>query len=65
MCLQPVTIAASLVTGATIPLHFFALINLFVKMNAHFQKEILKNRNARHIRLPSPSFNVEESQLLV
>ena len=65
MCLQPVTVATALVAGATIPLHFFALINLFVKMNSHFQKEILKNRNGRRIRLPSPSFNLEESQILV
>ena len=65
ICLQPVTIATALVLGATIPLHFFALINLFSKMNVHFQKEVLKNRSARRVRLPGSAFNPEESQAFV
>ncbi len=65
MCLQAVTIATALVAGAGIPLHFYALINLFVKMNSHFQQELLKNRGARRIRLAPPSFNHEERQTFV
>ena len=65
ICLQPVAIATALVLGATVPLHFFAMINLFSKMNAHFQKEILKNRNGRRVRLPAPALNPEESQAFV
>ena len=61
-CLQPIAIAAALVTGAMIPLHFYAMINLFVKMNSNFQQEILRNRNARRIRLQDDVNYTEEEQ---
>jgi hypothetical protein len=63
-CLQPVTIATVIITSAMIPLHLYAMINLFVKMNSHFQQEALKIRNARRIRLQS-AINREEEQTFV
>jgi hypothetical protein len=65
MCLQPVTIATALVTVATIPLHLFALITLFSKMNEHYQKKLLKKRNTRRIRFAKSSPNNEENQAFV
>ena len=50
-CVQPITIATAIVTVAMIPLHVFAMITLFSKMNASFQQEILQTRQARRIRL--------------
>jgi hypothetical protein len=66
-CLQPVTIATVLVTVAMIPLHLYAMINLFAKMNSNFQKEILRARNARRTRLQSVInyYEEEEEQALV
>lgn len=65
MCLQAVTIATALVAGAGLPLHFYALINLFVKMNSHFQQELLKNRGTRRIRFARSAYSHEESQSFV
>ena len=64
-CLQPVTIATALITAAAIPLHLYAMITLFVKMNAQFQQEALKLRNARHIRLEKPLIKNEEKRRFV
>ncbi|CAF4888857.1 unnamed protein product [Rotaria sp. Silwood1] len=63
-CLQPVTIATALVTIAIIPLHFFGMINIFVKMNAHYQKEILRARTARR-KVLRQVYELEEKQALV
>jgi hypothetical protein len=64
-CLQPVTIATALITLVSIPLHFYAMINLFVKMNSNFRNEILKNRNARRNQFGKIPLNNEESQTFV
>jgi hypothetical protein len=65
-CLQPIAIAAALVTAAMVPLHLYALINLFVKMNANFQQEILRARIARRIRLQDDvNYSEEEHETLV
>ena len=52
-CLQPVTIGAAVMAAVMIPIHLYAMINLFVKMNSHFQQEVLKARNERRIRMQS------------
>jgi hypothetical protein len=64
-CLQPVAIGAAVITLAFIPLHLFAMINLFVKMNSNLQKKTLKIQNVRHIRFKSPSVNNEEIQSFI
>ena len=64
-CLQPVTIATALITIAFIPVHLIGMINLFVKMNTHLQKESLKIRHARRVRLQTPLTSLEENETLV
>jgi len=63
-CLQPVTIATVLITAAILPIHLYAMITLFSKMNTNFQQEILKKRNLRH-QLKDNSFDQLESQSFV
>ncbi len=63
-CLQPITIMVVLITAAVVPLHFYGMINLFVKMNSHFQKETLRRRNIRRMRLRS-ALDLEEEQTFV
>ena len=63
-CLQPVTIATVIVTVTMIPLHLYAMINLFVKMNAHFNKELVQKRIARRHRSPTSIDNAEETETL-
>lgn len=50
-CIQPVTIATAIVSIAMLPLHLFAMITLFSKMNSNFEQEILEARKARRMRL--------------
>lgn len=50
-CLQPITVATVIVTVAMAPLHLFAMITLFSKMNLKFDKDVLRTRNERRIRL--------------
>jgi hypothetical protein len=61
-CLQPITIAAALITGAIIPLHLYGMINLFAKMNSNFRKEAMQMRNARRNGLQDALDNPEETQ---
>ncbi|CAF3198443.1 unnamed protein product, partial [Rotaria sp. Silwood2] len=63
-CLQPVTIATAIVTIAVIPLHFFGMITLFVKMNSHYQNGILRARTARR-RVLREALALEEQETLV
>jgi hypothetical protein len=64
-CVQPVAIAAAIITAVMVPLHLYAMINLFVKVNSMFQKEALQARNARHMRLRSAKYRQEEEETLV
>lgn len=69
-CLQPVTIGAAVLAALIVPLHLYGMINLFVKMNSHFQKEVLKARNERRIRIQSSisralEYEQEEEEALV
>lgn len=64
-CVQPAIIATVLVTCTIIPLHLYGMINLFVKMNSQFQKEILKSRRANRMRFSNQSIKTEENQTLV
>lgn len=60
-CLQPVTIATLIVNAAILPIHLYAMINLFIKMLSNFQQGKLKNRRVHRIQ-----FNkTEENQRLV
>ncbi|CAF4908607.1 unnamed protein product, partial [Rotaria sp. Silwood2] len=63
-CLQPVTIATALIIIAVIPLHFFGMITLFVKMNSHYQNEILRARTARR-KVLRQALDLEEQETLV
>ncbi|CAF3867811.1 unnamed protein product, partial [Rotaria sp. Silwood1] len=63
-CLQSVTIATALVTIATIPIHFFGMINIFVKIDAHYQKEILRARTARR-KVLRQVYELEEQETIV
>ncbi|CAF4199097.1 unnamed protein product, partial [Rotaria sp. Silwood2] len=63
-CLQPVTIATALVTIAVIPLHFFGMITLFVKMNSHYQNGILRARTTRR-KVLRQALDLEEQETLV
>ncbi len=61
-CLLPITLVTILMYLAVIALHFYAMISLFVRMNKHFQNEILRARNQRHLRLPSVDEDEEEEE---
>ncbi|CAF4298904.1 unnamed protein product, partial [Rotaria magnacalcarata] len=45
-CAQPAAIAVAIITSVMIPVHFLAMINLFVKMNNLNHKNILRSRRA-------------------
>lgn len=62
ICLQPVTIATVIVTVAMVPLHLFAMITLFSKMNLKFDKDVLRTRNERRIRLQAANDEYEAEQ---
>ncbi|CAF2983110.1 unnamed protein product [Rotaria socialis] len=51
-CVQPVAISAVIITSVMIPIHFLAMINLFVKMNSLYHKNILGTRRAyrKHLK---------------
>ena len=59
-CLQPITIGTVVITAVMIPIHLYAMINLFVKMNSHFQQEVLKARSERRMRLQSALSRAQE-----
>jgi len=61
-CLLPITLVTILMYLAVIALHFYAMISLFVRMNKHFQNEILRARNQRHMSLPSVDEDEEEEE---
>ena len=61
-CVQAVTVATVIITVAMVPLHLYAMINLFVKMNAQFQKDIVKKRIARRHRSPTSIDDVEATE---
>ena len=63
-CVQPVTIATAVVSALAIPLHLLAMINLFVKMNTQFQKELLQAKNARRLLFKSALEHGEEETLV-
>jgi len=61
-CLEPITIVTVLMNLAVITLHFYGMSSLFVRMNKHFQNEILRARNQRHFRLPSVGEDEDEEE---
>jgi hypothetical protein len=63
-CLQPIAIMTAVIAIAMIPLHFFAMITLFVKTNSHHQKETLRDLKARRMRSRS-SIYPEEHETFV
>jgi len=59
-CLEPITIVTVLMNLSVIALHFYGMSSLFVRMNKHFQNEILRARKQRHFRLPSAGEDEDE-----
>jgi hypothetical protein len=44
-CLQPVKVVKAAIILTLMTLYLYRMINLFVEMNSHLQKETLKIRN--------------------
>jgi hypothetical protein len=61
-CLEPITIVTVLMNLAVMALHFYGMSSLFVRMNKHFQNEILRARKQRHFRLPSVGEDEDEEE---
>jgi hypothetical protein len=61
-CLEPITIVTVLMNLAVMALHFYGMSSLFVRMNKHFQNEILRARKQRHFRLPSAGEDEDEEE---
>jgi len=61
-CLEPITIVTVLMNLAVMVLHFYGMSSLFVRMNKHFQNEILRARKQRHFRLPSAAEDEDEEE---
>ena len=60
-CTQPAAIAVAIITSVMIPVHFLAMINLFVKMNNLYQKNVLRTRHKYRKHLKQVYTPVETS----
>lgn len=66
LCLPAITIATAIVTVAMIPLHGFAMSQVFSTMLTQFRKEILVKKADRRRRcVPIPTESAPEAERLV